>query len=108
GKPMLETLLKPIPAGRIFVLELSSYQLDDVTFSPDIAVATNLFPEHMDFHGSLEKYYQAKKNIYAFQNKNGHIIDRVKAKKKWESNLLGEHNQNNIQAAVEVAYILEN
>jgi len=46
GNPMLEVLLKPIEKDKIFVIELSSYQLDDIEFSPDVAVVTNLFPEH--------------------------------------------------------------
>ena len=107
GKPMLEALMKPIKKDAIFVLELSSYQLDDIHYSPDIAVVTNLFPEHMDFHGSLQNYYNAKRNIFSFQTKGEHRIDRPRAKKTYQSNLLGEHNQNNIQAAVEVAKILE-
>lgn len=107
GKPMIERLVKPIAKETIFVLELSSFQLDDIKFSPNIAVVTNLFPEHMDFHGSLKNYYTAKKNIYAFQNENGYLINQVKAKKKYQTSLLGQHNQNNIQAAVEVAKILE-
>lgn len=107
GKPMLEALLKPIPKKRIFVLELSSYQLDDVAYSPNIAVITNLFPEHLDYHGTLEKYYAAKRNIYRFQKAGDCLIDRPKAARKYESNLLGRHNQNNIQAAVEVARIFK-
>ena len=122
GKPMLEALLKPIPKGRIFVLELSSYQLDDIRFSPDIAVVTNLFPEHMDFHGSLENYYEAKKNIINFQTPGNYFVHNKKttswlkgykgkpvkfSTKKYASNLIGEHNQSNIGAAVVVAEILK-
>jgi len=121
GKPMLEYLLNPIKKDTIFVLELSSYQLDDIKFSPDIAVVTNLFPEHMDFHGSLENYYKAKRNIVRFQNKNNYFIHNVKTKswlkdykgkpvlfsqEIYQSNLIGEHNKSNIGAAVSVAKIL--
>ena len=107
GRPMLERLLKPISKSAIFVLELSSYQLDDIAYSPDIAVITSLFPEHMDFHGNLQNYYNAKRNIFLFQTKGEHLIDRPKAKKRYKTNLLGEHNQNNIEAAVQVAKILK-
>ncbi len=125
GKPMMEALLYPIKKDAIFVLELSSYQLDDIKFSPDIAVVTNLFPEHMDFHGGLKNYYNAKKNIINFQNKNEHFVYNPKNKEvtswlkdyrgkaieftkdNFESNLIGEHNQSNIQAAVSVARILK-
>ncbi|MBX4200745.1 hypothetical protein KW786_01310 [Candidatus Parcubacteria bacterium] len=122
GKPMLEALLRPIPRGRMYVLELSSYQLDDIRFSPDIAVVTNLFPEHLDFHGSLENYYDAKKNIINYQNKNQYLVHDQKtaewlkdyqgqsvefSPKDYESNLLGPHNKHNIGAAVTVAEVLK-
>ncbi len=131
GKPMLQALLKPVPKDRIFVLELSSYQLDDIKFSPDIAVVTNLFPEHMDFHGNVKKYYETKKNIIQFsryagsrearQNyfiynpKNAEMKKWLKdykgkampfSKKTYQSNLIGEHNKSNVQAAVSVTKIL--
>ncbi len=106
GIPMLGALLQPIAKDTIFVLELSSFQLDDIKFSPDIAVVTNLFPEHMDFHGSLKNYYAAKKNVLKFQSLNDHAIFCVKASQTYQTNLLGAHNQNNIEAAVQVARIL--
>ncbi len=125
GQPMLEAFLKPVKKDVIFVLELSSYQLDDIQFSPDIAVVTNLFPEHMDFHGSLQNYYLAKKNIINFQGADDFFIYNPQNKdlKKWlkeyrgqaipfakevfETKLLGEHNQSNINAAVTAARILK-
>lgn len=42
------------------VLELSSYQCADLAHGPDIVVFTNLFPEHVPWHGSVEEYYAAK------------------------------------------------
>src|SRR5690606_35467318 len=55
-------------AGRhaIVVFELSSYQTADMDFPPDIAALTNLYPEHVDWHGSVERYYEDKL----------HLIDR--------------------------------
>ena len=50
----------------VVVLELSSYQTADMTFLPDIAAVTNLYPEHVDWHGSVERYYRDKL----------HLIDR--------------------------------
>ncbi|MFA5777649.1 MAG: UDP-N-acetylmuramoyl-L-alanine--D-glutamate ligase [Parcubacteria group bacterium] len=127
GNPMLEVLLKPIGKDEIFVLELSSYQLDDIKYSPNIAVVTNLFPEHMNYHGSVEKYYQAKKNIINFQRSNDIFVynpkdklladwaKETKSKKivfaqklplnKFDVPLLGEHNLENIKAAVTVAKV---
>jgi UDP-N-acetylmuramoylalanine--D-glutamate ligase len=45
------------------VVELSSYQCQSLTQSPDVAVVTSLFPEHLDWHGSEEQYYRDKLNI---------------------------------------------
>ena len=106
GKPMLEYLLHPVQKDTIFVLELSSYQLDDIKYSPDIAVITNLFPEHMDYHGSLEKYYAAKENIFKFQRAGEHLICNQKLGKKYQSSLLGTHNQQNITSAVAAVKLL--
>lgn len=50
----------------LIVLELSSYQTADMNFLPDIAAITNLYPEHVDWHGSVERYYADKL----------HLIDR--------------------------------
>ncbi|MFH0854416.1 MAG: UDP-N-acetylmuramoyl-L-alanine--D-glutamate ligase [bacterium] len=127
GNPMLESLMKPIKKDAIFVIELSSYQLDDIKFSPDIAVALNLFPEHMNYHNGVKNYYEAKKNIINFQDKNGIFIYNGKNKilnnwaKKMNSKfidfsqfhsanavlshtlLIGDHNLENIKAAATVA-----
>jgi UDP-N-acetylmuramoylalanine-D-glutamate ligase len=121
GTPMLSCLLKPIKKGTIFVLELSSYQLDDIAYSPDIAVVTNLFPEHMDFHGGLKSYYEAKKNIIRAQKSNDYFVYHKKitawlknyhgkampfSKTKYRHTLLGEHNEQNIGAAIAAVKIL--
>jgi UDP-N-acetylmuramoylalanine--D-glutamate ligase len=50
----------------IFVLELSSYQLADLTVSPHISACINLYNDHTDWHGSLDKYWEAKHNIVRF------------------------------------------
>ena len=47
------------------ILELSSFQLSTIEkFKPNIACVLNLAPDHIDFHGSLEKYYESKLNIF--------------------------------------------
>ncbi|MEK7124391.1 MAG: UDP-N-acetylmuramoyl-L-alanine--D-glutamate ligase, partial [Patescibacteria group bacterium] len=132
GKPMLERLLKPISKDTIFVLELSSYQLDDIKFSPDIAIVTSLFPEHLDYHVNLKNYYNAKKNIINFQGKENYFIynSQNKETKNWikyyrgnkinittykldgrqfykYGKLIGKHNENNIKSAIAVAKILK-
>lgn len=47
----------------VVVLELSSYQTADIDFLPDVAAITNLYPEHVDWHGSVERYYTDKLNL---------------------------------------------
>jgi UDP-N-acetylmuramoylalanine--D-glutamate ligase len=47
----------------VVVFELSSYQTADISFSPDIAAVTNLYPEHVDWHGTVERYYRDKLHL---------------------------------------------
>lgn len=125
GNPVLSALLSPVRKNEIFVLEMSSYQLDDVKFSPNIAVITNLFPEHMDYHSGIKNYYQAKKNIIDFQQSKDLFVYNQNNKTlcQWAKSsrarivpfvsnsdiyginfsLPGEHNNDNLRAAVAVA-----
>ena len=48
---------------QIVVFELSSYQTADIGFIPDIAAVTNLYPEHSDWHRTVERYYADKLNL---------------------------------------------
>jgi len=50
------------------VLELSSFQLHTMTKSPNVAVVTNVSPNHLDVHKSMEEYVSAKKNIFRYQS----------------------------------------
>ncbi len=62
GLPLLE-VLDPQPAPAFWAIELSSYQTGDVAASgarPDVAVVLNLFPEHLDWHGSEARYVEDK------------------------------------------------
>jgi UDP-N-acetylmuramoylalanine--D-glutamate ligase len=62
GMPLLE-VLDPQPAPEYWAIELSSYQTGDVAESgarPEIAIALNIFPEHLDWHGSHERYIADK------------------------------------------------
>jgi UDP-N-acetylmuramoylalanine--D-glutamate ligase len=62
--------LPPMHGGAVYVLELSSYQLD-LTFSlqPDAAVLLNVTPDHLDRHGGMEGYAAAKRRIFLNQGK---------------------------------------
>ena len=62
GVPLLE-LLDPEPEPDFWAIELSSYQTLDVAAAdsrPDVAVVLNLFPEHLDWHGSEARYVEDK------------------------------------------------
>ena len=66
GTPLLP-LCRRMQAEDYAVVELSSFQLMDMTRSPQRAVVTNLAPNHLDVHKDMEEYVQAKKNIFRFQ-----------------------------------------
>ena len=62
GLPLLE-VLEPQPSPDFWAVELSSYQTGDVAASgarPDIAIVLNVFPEHLDWHGSHDRYVADK------------------------------------------------
>ena len=66
GKPLLSEADR-MGKDDVAVLELSSFQLMTLQASPDIAVFTNLSPNHLDVHTSMEEYAQAKENIFSHQ-----------------------------------------
>lgn len=73
GKPLLSDSGNMTPDD-IAVLELSSFQLMTMKKSPHTAVVTNLAPNHLDMHKSLEEYYAAKKNIFSHQSSCDRVI----------------------------------
>lgn len=124
GKPMLEQLMQNNDEDTIWVIELSSYMLDDIEYAPDIAVIVSLYPDHIDYHGNLEAYYEAKHQLVKNMKPDGLFIynPEFKELKKWTETLgcksipyndfsispentplLGEHNAQNIAAAATVA-----
>lgn len=56
------------------VFELSSFQLEDITRSPDAAVVLMVTSEHLDHHKDLDEYVFCKQNIVRFQTKSGSVI----------------------------------
>lgn len=58
----------------IVVLELSSFQLMTMKKSPDIAVVTNVTPNHLDIHKSYEEYIEAKANIFKNQTESNKLV----------------------------------
>lgn len=56
------------------ILELSSFQLHTMRKSPEIAVITNISPNHLDMHKDYKEYIDAKKNIMLYQNEGDTLI----------------------------------
>ena len=62
--------LEDMHGGAVYVLELSSYQLDlTSSLKPDVAIILNISPDHLDRHGGMEGYVVAKRRILANQGK---------------------------------------
>jgi UDP-N-acetylmuramoylalanine--D-glutamate ligase len=126
GLPILAQ--EPLPEGGVYVLELSSYQID-LTYSLDcdVAVLLNITPDHLDrYDGSFEKYAASKARLFEMQSALGlavveyaaeadldvldgaseqlpiQFIDMVEVPSGQDgwSSLQGPHNLQNTQAAV--------
>ena len=73
GKGVLD--MAPLHANAVYVLELSSYQLDLVkSLHCDIGVFLNLSPDHLDRHGGVDGYIAAKKRIFLNQTQKDYAI----------------------------------
>ena len=73
GKPLLPDVADMVEED-FAVLELSSFQLMTMEQSPHIAVVTNLSPNHLDYHHTIEEYVRAKKNIFLHQGPEDRLI----------------------------------
>lgn len=73
GEPPLSFLDALTPDSYV-VLELSSFQLMDVSHSPHISVLLNVTQDHLDYHQSLDEYHQAKAGIVRFQKKEDVVV----------------------------------
>ena len=73
GHPLLCDLPEFKPED-IAVLELSSFQLHSMLCQPDVAVITNISPNHLDMHKDYQDYIDAKRAIFEFQNPKGKLV----------------------------------
>jgi len=69
GDPLIN-YVDNMKADDIAILEISSFQLDQMTISPNIAAILNITPNHLDRHGTMEAYTAAKARILEFQSKD--------------------------------------
>lgn len=125
-------LLDKVKKSDLVVLELSSWQLQgwrDLKISPHIAIVTNIYPDHMNYYkNSMAAYVRDKEAIFANQKKNDFLVlnrncpwckkmsEKARGKVVWFSasdvphgwnlKILGEHNLENIAAAIAVGKLL--
>jgi UDP-N-acetylmuramoylalanine--D-glutamate ligase len=69
GDPLINYVDK-MQADDVAILEISSFQLDQMTISPNVAAILNVTPNHLDRHGTMEAYTAAKARILEFQSKD--------------------------------------
>lgn len=106
----------------VVICEVSSFMLELISpnFMPDIAVITNITPDHISRHKTFENYVNAKLNISEYQTNTQHLIVPNELKDiqtqanlvvvnkigKYKSKLLGEFNQKNIELCYQIAQLL--
>ena len=73
GTPLLSKIDEIKETDKV-VLELSSFQLHTMKKSPHVAVVTNITPNHLDVHKSMDEYIAAKANIYRFQTSECKVV----------------------------------
>ncbi len=73
GTPLFDKI-EEITENDMVVLELSSFQLMTMNLPIDVAIVTNLAPNHLDMHKDMNEYIEAKKNIFLYQNRNDILV----------------------------------
>jgi UDP-N-acetylmuramoylalanine--D-glutamate ligase len=68
GLPLVDRLVE-IKAEDLVILEISSFQLEQMTISPHIGAILNITPNHLDRHKTMEAYTEAKARLLQFQHK---------------------------------------
>jgi len=77
GRENLLSGVEQIEPDDVVVLELSSFQLFDlaeIERSPQVAVVTNIGPNHLDWHGDMDAYIKAKQNILRYQTEDDFVV----------------------------------
>lgn len=92
GRGVLD--LDPPGEGEVIVLELSSYQTDLArALTPDVAVFTNLSPDHLDRHGGMGGYFAAKRRLFSEGGPDRAVIGVDEAEGRFLANLIGQGPQ---------------
>jgi UDP-N-acetylmuramoylalanine--D-glutamate ligase len=73
GNPLISNV-DQMNKNDLVIMEISSFQLEQMTISPNIAVILNITPNHLDRHGTMEAYTEAKSRILAFQKNEDYAI----------------------------------
>lgn len=118
GSPCLDYYTE-IEAEGIIVYEMSCHQLCHNTVSPHIGVFLNLYEEHLDYYGTVEKYFAAKSRVTLYQNDNdfyyhGNNVPAIDTKanevvidpkkvEPYELSIEGEHNNFNAEFVFRIA-----
>lgn len=118
GQPCLDYYGQMKP-DTIVVFEMSCHQLAHGSVSPHIGLFLNLFEEHLDYYGTVEKYFTAKSHVATYQKEGdfflvGENVPEIQTKattkmfaeqglKEFDLSLLGQHNQYNANFVYEVA-----
>jgi UDP-N-acetylmuramoylalanine--D-glutamate ligase len=93
GTPALNILNK-IDRKTYVILELSSFQLQDLHTSPDVAVVLEIFPDHQDAHKNLKEYFAAKANVVRHQKNADQVFFFGDQKQSRATGLLGLGKKN--------------
>ncbi|WP_195989901.1 UDP-N-acetylmuramoyl-L-alanine--D-glutamate ligase [Clostridium sp. D53t1_180928_C8] len=73
GTPLFSNI-EEIEENHMVVLELSSFQLMTMNLPVDVAIVTNLAPNHLDMHKDMQEYIDSKKNIFLYQDSNNVLV----------------------------------
>lgn len=73
GTPLFSQIENIVEDDKV-VLELSSFQLMTMNEEVDVAICTNLAPNHLDMHKDMQEYIDSKKNIFLHQSKDGILV----------------------------------